>query len=385
MSVRRLENGKWEMLLSVRRRGTKAQMQALELELRTRILQAGTGAGLASLTILEGLPRFLRVLRDKRRLAEKTVEAYRRDLSDLAGRLGGALRGPADPAYDVRLGAITAEAVEDLQMDLLQTYAAGTVNNRIARLKTFARWAIRTGRWDVRIEGVDWLYVEDVPVRHGYPEPVNEADLAAVLGALPAHVTIVLSAQAMTVDRPGAMCGLRVGDDTPPDNGRAGMLALRVRKGGAARVVSYSAGSILHDLLRRARGMLREALGRPARGSDPMFVTRPVVGRPRAWTTETLDHAVRYYLGRSELPPRLRETVPYTIRHSIITWAAQDGESTYHRQHLAGHQRETTCLVYTHTTGEEARAARERMEAGLGLSLRRAMCPDDGDDRSFFD
>lgn len=356
----------YEYRHGLRRRGSRQELARFAAWVAARLSAAGADAAPAAHCRLDdALPKFLRYQKRKRRVAPATWSKAKRILSQFAADLG--------PNCD--LAQISHHALERWQLRRAAQAKPGTVNAEIKTLKFFARWCIRNGLWLATEETVSWLRLELIHDRPRQPEPLSQPELETVMSILPHHVALPLWAMALTVDRPGALCALRAGDIVQPDlaHDRPGWLRLRQRKGGQLRTLSLWAGSLLEDVLAAAALIYLERHKRKWRPQDRVFNSNPVGKRPKPWTISGLDHAVAHHVAKAEcqgLLPKPGRFTPYSIRHSLITWAAQQGASTYERQLLAGHKRETTCLVYTHLSGEAERVVREKMESIMGATMR---------------
>ncbi|HET9249462.1 MAG TPA: tyrosine recombinase XerC [Actinomycetota bacterium] len=288
------------------------------------------------------LPRFDLALIDgfaqhlafERHLAASTVDAYRRDLSQLAAFLR---RNRRD---------LSAARLDDLRRFLAQLttlgYARASIARRVGAIHTFYRWAVAR-------EVVD----EDPAALLGRPKVINRLPVvlrvpeAAALVEAPVaagdagelEVAVALRDRAILELMYGS--GLRVSevagltiDRVDLDRGRVTV----VGKGDKEREVP------LGDLAREA-----VAAWLPVRGvlgpgvDDELFMNRR--GRPIG--PRDIRRLVGRY-GRAALSGR--RVTPHTLRHSFATHLLEGGADIRAVQEMLGHASVATTQRYTHVS-----------------------------------
>lgn len=271
----------------------------------------------------------------ERRLSHHTVEAYRRDLTQLAvflRRQRGALADATHP----QLRRFLAQ-----QMTL--GYARATIARRVGAVHTFYRWGVGRGL----IDG-------DPAATLGVPKVANR--LPTVLR--PAEVQALVEAPTSSPDdRPGRRAeelrdrailelmygsGLRVGEvaGLTPDriDTRRGRV-LVMGKGAKERELPLSdfARDALERYLREARPLVAAA-----DGSALFFNHR---GRPIG------ERDIRRVVGRyAERTLSDRRVTPHTLRHTFATHLLEGGADIRAVQELLGHASVATTQRYTHVS-----------------------------------
>jgi len=265
--------------------------------------------------------------------------------------------------------------------ELTEGHARTTVAQRLAAIRSFYRWARRTG-----LVGTDPWAVLSTPRR--------PRRLPAVLAL--DEVERLLAAAA---EEPGGRRTPdgtpRAGEARPPTNALRHALALRdvalVETAYAAGLrISELAGSRLGSI-DLARGEIRVAgkgrkeriglLGRPARAALALYVAE---GRPellsRAGPARPTDalfvnhrgaplgaRGIRYRLRQAGDRAGLPEgATPHTLRHSFATHLLEGGADLRVVQELLGHTDLATTQVYTHVAPGRLRSVYRRAHPRAG-------------------
>jgi integrase/recombinase XerC len=295
-------------------------------------------------------------LRLERRLSPHTVQAYRRDLTQLAVfavRQGSSLAGVTYPMLRRFLA---------LQHTL--GYARASVARRVGAIHTFYRWAVADGR--VR---------EDPSLLLGRPKVVNRlptvlrSDEAAALAVAPGSGSPGDGAEDPTDPRAEAVAlrdravlelmygsGIRVGevatltvDAVDLDRGRVRVMG----KGSKEREVPISdhAAAALRAYLRLGRARMAPRSG-PG-GTEPLFYNK----RKKPFSPRDIRTMVERY-GGTVLPGR--RVTPHTLRHSFATHLLEGGADIRAVQELLGHASVATTQRYTHVSRARVFEAYER-------------------------
>ncbi len=271
----------------------------------------------------------------ERRLSGHTVEAYRRDLTQLSSFLGrqrGTLRSGTYP----QLRRFLAQ-----QMTL--GYARATIARRVGAVHTFYRWA--AGRGLVASDPATTLGVPKVANR--LPTVLRRAEVQALVesptmsaAAPTGRRSVELRDRAILELLYGS--GLRVGevagltvDRVDTRRGRV----LVMGKGSKERELPLSdfARDALERYLRQARPLLA--------GSEGATLFFNLRGRPIG------ERDIRRVVGRyAERTLSGRRVTPHTLRHTFATHLLEGGADIRAVQELLGHASVATTQRYTHVS-----------------------------------
>ena len=297
----------------------------------------------ADAALIEGFTDHLAL---ERHLAATTVDAYRRDLSQLANSL-----------VRVRRGLATAR-LDDLRRFLAQLttlgYARASIARRVAAIHTFYRWADARGYVDR--DPASLLGRPKVTSRLPTVLRVPEAAALVEAPASPAEadgieLAVLLRDRAILELLYGS--GLRVSEVggltlDRVDLGRGRVLVLG--KGAKEREVPLGdfAAHAITDWLERGRDLLE-----PAPGERALFLNR----RHRPIGPRDIRRLVGRY-GAATLSGR--RVTPHTLRHSFATHLLEGGADIRVVQELLGHASVATTQRYTHVTRSRLFEAYER-------------------------
>jgi integrase/recombinase XerC len=278
----------------------------------------------------------------ERRLSVHTVEAYRRDVSELAVFLGRSKR------------SLQTATLQLLRRFLAQQttlgYARTSIARRVGAIRTFYRWALRDG-----------VVERDPSALLGRPkaasrlptvlraseaaELVEAPDAGPLVGGRragrdPLRVAITLRDRAVLELLYGS--GLRVGEVSGLTIDRIDLGRERVLvhgKGEKEREVPLSEFSSA-----ALRAYLRD--GRPTMASEAspaLFFNR----RKRPMTSRDIRGMVEKYARRVMSG---RRVTPHTLRHSFATHLLEGGADIRAVQELLGHASLATTQRYTHVS-----------------------------------
>ena len=263
-------------------------------------------------------------------LAKNTLEAYRRDLAQLAAFLKGrALRQAREQDLFAFLAARRGRSTSAARM--------------LSTLKRFYQHALRE-----RAISADPTLKLDAPKRAPrFPKSLSEADVEALLAAPDTGAALGLRDRAMLEVLYAS--GLRVSELVSLRVFEANLDAGVVRilgKGSKERLVPLGeeAVSWVERYQREARAALLKK-----RNSDAMFVT----GRGAGMTRQAFWHLIKRY-ARKALPGKALS--PHVLRHAFATHLINHGADLRVVQMLLGHADISTTRIYTHV-------ARERLKA----------------------
>jgi integrase/recombinase XerD len=265
------------------------------------------------------------------RLAPRTVEAYRRDLTALGGWLG---RSP------------TAATTEDLERWLAELRAAGlspaTIARRVASVRSLFRHLILIGA--VTENPAADL---DLPRRvRRLPRTLSPGEAERLIEAAAGTTPLALRDRALVELLYGA--GLRVSEAVGLDKAGVDLdqrLVRTIGKGGKERVVPVGREAV--DALRRYLSRGRPHLDR--RHRPELFLNAQGGALTRAGAFLILRR-----LGEKAglEPDRVH---PHLLRHSFATHLLEGGADLRSVQEMLGHADLSTTELYTHVTDRRRR------------------------------
>jgi len=292
---------------------------------------------------LEVIERFVSHLALERRLSPNTVDAYRRDVLQLArfiDRIGTSLAAVDYPLLRRFLA----------QQSTLG-YSRASIARRVASIRTFYRWA--NGRGVVAVDPASMLGRPKVVSR--LPSVLRPSDAAALVES-PAAVSkdaaptqpeafslrdrAVLELMYGSGLRVGEICGLTL-DRVDLARGRVLVLG----KGSKEREVPLSdyAISALEEYLRFARPFVAPE------SSTSLFFNR----RRKPMSERDARAMVEKY---RKLTLSDRHASPHTLRHSYATHLLEGGADIRAVQELLGHASLATTQRYTHVSKSRLRS-----------------------------
>ena len=270
----------------------------------------------------------------ERGLSRATLDAYRSDLSGLAGWLGR--RGA---------GLLTADAAalqEYLAHRLRGRVRASSAARMLSAFRSFYGYALQ----HALCERDPCAQVAAPKRGRPLPEVLTEDEMERLLQAPDAGTPRGLRDRAMLELLYAS--GLRVSElvalQHAQVNRRAGVLRLS-GKGGKERMVPFGecAAGWLERYLAEARGAL---LGAGAAAVEDLFVTR----RGRGMTRQAFWQLLRRYARRAGIRKTLS---PHVLRHTFATHLLNHGADLRVVQMLLGHGDLSTTQIYTHLARDE--------------------------------
>ncbi|HEU4831848.1 MAG TPA: tyrosine recombinase XerC [Actinomycetota bacterium] len=269
----------------------------------------------------------------ERHLATSTVDAYRRDLSQLAAFLRRSRRD------------LPGAEIDDLRRFLAQLtslgYARASIARRVGAIHTFYRWAVSRE-----------VVAEDAAALLGRPKVVNRLPVVLRVPEAAALVEApVVTVDASDVDTAVALrdrailelmygSGLRVSEVAGLTIDRVDLERGRVTvvgKGDKEREVP------LGDPAREAVAAWLVVRGVLGAGRDELFMNRR--GRPIG------PRDIRRLVGRyAGVALSGRRVTPHTLRHSFATHLLEGGADIRSVQEMLGHASVATTQRYTHVS-----------------------------------
>ena len=274
---------------------------------------------------------FLALLAARR--AERTVDAYRRDLRSFGVWLGG---------------PVTRATTDDLERYLAELRAAGlsaaTIARRVAALRSFFRHQLLLGaRSDNPAAELD------LPKRRRkLPRTLSPGEAERLIEAAHGTTPRALRDHALVELLYGA--GLRVGEAvslTKADVDLAGRLVRCIGKGNKERVVPIGRAAVesTRRYLSRGRPFL------DARHRPELFLN----AHGGALTHAEAFLILRRLAAKAGLEPE--RVHPHLLRHSFATHLLEGGADLRSVQEMLGHADLSTTQLYTHLSGEELKEA----------------------------
>ncbi|MGQ9684817.1 MAG: site-specific tyrosine recombinase XerD [Thiobacillaceae bacterium] len=273
-------------------------------------------------------------------LSPRTLESYRRDLSQFARWLHARqldLRTAGPGEVQRFLG----------ERGLKQGIAARSIARQLSALKRYYRWLNRQG---LRPDDPT-LPIEPPRLPRPLPKSLSEADVEALLAAPDVDSDLGLRDRAMLELL--YACGLRVSElvgltlqAVSLDMGVVKVMG----KGAKERLVPM--GEVASEWIER---YAREARPRLLAGhaSDALFVTR----RGGAMTRQMFWHLIKTHAVRAGVRARLS---PHTLRHAFATHLLNHGADLRVVQLLLGHADISTTQIYTHVARERLKQLHAR-------------------------
>lgn len=260
----------------------------------------------------------------ERGLAENTLAAYRRDLTQLALILQGSL-----------LAASSGALLKCVAGRFQAGYGTRSSARWLSCVKGFYRHQVRKGRLSDDPSAV--LELPKLP--RGLPGSLSEREVTALLAAPDTDQLLGLRDRAMLELLYAS--GLRISELTGLTltslNQRQGVLRI-VGKGGKERLVPVGQEALrwIERYMATSRPELVRGQPTPA-----LFPSR----RGRFMTRQTFWHAMKRYARQAGIH---REISPHTVRHAFATHLLNHGADLRAVQMMLGHADLSTTQIYTH-------------------------------------
>ena len=269
-------------------------------------------------------------------LAANTLAAYRRDLEGFHLWLGEVGCGSINDAGQAQIEAWFAARHAQTR--------ASTANRRLAALRRYYGWALRTGR----VAADPCLSLRAAKQAARLPKTLSEAQVDALLRAPDDDTELGLRDRAMieTLYATGLRVSELVGLGVLDVSLNEGVVRVVQGKGGKDRLVPLGAEAA-HWIERYAREARPALLG--ARTSPALFVT----GRGAGMTRQAFWKLIKKYALLANIHAPLS---PHVLRHAFATHLLNHGADLRVVQMLLGHADISTTQIYTHV-------ARERLKA----------------------
>jgi tyrosine recombinase XerD len=286
---------------------------------------------------LEAAERFLAWLQIEQGRAEKTIEAYRRDLRDYEDWLA--------------TRRVSSQTAQSRDVEAFVAYlrkhgkAARSVARQFAAVRMLHKYLVVEGERDDDPAAL----VDGVKVPSGLPKPLREDDVTLLIAAITGDDSFARRDRALveflyaTGARISEACGLSLGDIDMQDS-----LVRLLGKGNKERIVPFgrSAHAALSDWFDEGGRAMRVPKRWKSRdNSDAVFLG---VHGTRL-TRQAAFHIVRKYAALAGIK---EEVSPHSLRHSCATHMLVHGADLRIVQELLGHASVSTTQIYTKVDDE---------------------------------
>jgi integrase/recombinase XerD len=279
---------------------------------------------------------YLDHLRVERALAKNTLEAYSRDLGDLAAHIGD-----VDPSA-IGAGDLAALLVENVK----RGFGARSSARQLSGLRGFFRFLVRE-----RVITSDPTTLVDRPkLGRKLPKVLSfdeverilaAPDIATDRGARDAAMIQLMYASGLRVSE---LVGLKIGDvDT-----KTGVVSV-LGKGGKRRLVPIGEVALAH--------ITEYVAGARAKRARPNEATLFLSPRGGALTRQGYWKLLKRYARAAGVMTPLS---PHKLRHSFATHLLRGGADLRAVQAMLGHADLGTTEIYTHVAQDHVRAAHAR-------------------------
>jgi len=307
---------------------------------------------------------FLRHLETERNFSEHTIRSYTADLTQFCQYLAAMSDSKTNvdtltparlPAWDTPLPTNLTERILGIQPMEIRSYLAvlrngdyskATTARKLATLRSFYKYLVRTGR----IESSPVSVIRTPRLDKRLPKLLDVEQIDALLSA--PNPDTLLGARDRAILETIYSAGLRIGeliglnlDDLDEFHG-----AVRVRGKGKKERLAPLGGKAAVALEAYLQKRFAK-LGRTRSGA--LFVNR--TGR------RLTDRSIRRKLNQYMLSAGIATHIsPHTLRHSFATHMLNAGADLRSVQEMLGHESLSTTQIYTHLTTRRLKAVYDR-------------------------
>jgi integrase/recombinase XerD len=291
----------------------------------------------------------------------RTIEAYRRDLEQLAESL--------PEKKESKLESVTSDHLHEFLKSLHHEKSKpASVARKVSAIRQFFKFAML--ELDLRVNPADRLKSPAQSKR--LPKFLSHESIGKLLGVLAEGIPYPESIRGPLVLRDRAMVillyatGLRVSELVGLTTHQVDLTLSYVRvvgKGGKERIVPFARAALeaLDEYLAKGRPELVKENLRHGKMSSDLFVSRRGEGLSRQSFWGTLKDLANL-AGIDE------EISPHRLRHSFATHLLQAGMGLRSLQTLLGHSDLTTTQIYTHVTPEHLKDLHRKFHPRGGKS-----------------
>ena len=276
---------------------------------------------------------FLNYLRYERNYSELTVEGYGKDLEDFQAYFKSLDEG-------LEWGVVDADVVRGWMEHMMDKgNAATSVNRRLSAVRTFYKYAMRTG-----LAKSDPAHAVKGPKKnHPLPKFVREKEMDMALDS-ETGVEQYKNVRARTLLLMFYTTGMRLSELIALDDANIDMEAGELRVTGKRdkqRIIPF--GQELRETLQQYMECRDAGV---ARQCEAFFVTAKGERMNRNQVRYEVEKSLK---GWTTIPQR----TPHVLRHSFATAMLNHGAGLESVKKLLGHESLTTTEIYTHTTFEQ--------------------------------
>jgi site-specific recombinase XerD len=298
-----------------------------------------------------------------RALAARDASAETRRAYDTA--VGAYLRWLGEHGVDWRRPA--RGELRAYLADLGVGHARTSVAQRLAAIRSFHRWAVRSGL----TAGDPWVAISTPRLPRRLPRVLEVAQVEALLDAIDhelatsgagprAELSVILAQRDRAIIETAYAAGLRISELAAAEIGSVDLRRGEVRVTGKGRkervgLLGRPARIALETYLSDARpALLERRAGRPGTADDPQPVQVFLNQDGRSLGVRGIRFRLDRLCRRAGLPAGV---TPHTLRHSFATHLLEGGADLRVVQELLGHESLATTQVYTHVSPGRLRAA----------------------------
>jgi len=276
---------------------------------------------------------FLNYLRYERNYSELTVEGYGKDLEDFQAYFKSLDEG-------LEWGSVDADVVRGWMEHMMDKgNAATSVNRRLSAVRTFYKYAMRTG-----LAKSDPAHAVKGPKKnHPLPKFVREKEMDMALDSETGGEQYK-NVRARTLLLMFYTTGMRLSELIALDDANVDMEAGELRVTGKRdkqRIIPF--GQELRETLQQYMECRDAGV---ARQCEAFFVTAKGERMNRNQVRYEVEKSLK---GWTTIPQR----TPHVLRHSFATAMLNHGAGLESVKKLLGHESLTTTEVYTHATFEQ--------------------------------
>lgn len=281
------------------------------------------------------LQEYIYYIRLEKKLSDNTVEAYIRDLKQMAEYL--------EHEFSIRPQQAEERHIEAFLAHLYDKGVKKTTQARIlSGIKSFYYYLLINDR----IENLPTEFIDPPKTGRKLPDVLSVAEIESIIHTFDSDTRFGIRNKAMVETL--YSCGLRVSE----------LITLRLSdlffNDGFIRVIGKGDKQRLVPISETARHRIeeyllqRQTMQTDARDADIMFLNN----KGRGLTRVMIFHIIK----KAALAAGITKTIsPHTFRHSFATHLLEGGASIRQVQEMLGHESILTTEIYTHLDSEKLR------------------------------